>query len=369
MVDPASAGYVARMTAPREVTDAPDPVVLAARLMEIDSTSGHEGEVIDWMHAFLGEREWYVRRITVSPGRDNLLALPAADSPRGPLVTLSTHLDTVPPFIPPRLADGVLHGRGACDAKGIVAAMTCAAERLRADAVPVALLFVVGEEVTHDGAHAANEFARTFFKDARGPRVLINGEPTESTLAVGTKGAMRVTVRTTGEAAHSAYPHLGRSAIRTLVQLLAELEEIPLPRDELLGETTINIGMISGGVADNVLAPEAEARLMARLVTPADEVWSLVERWVGDRASLERGPTVPPVRLGVLPGFATSVAAYATDIPELGNWGKPHLFGPGSIHVAHRDDEHVKIDELRAAVGAYDKLARGALGVARSAGR
>src|SRR6185503_7775453 len=131
---------------------------------------------------------------------------------------------------------------------------------------------------------------------------------------------------------------------------LAELEELPLPRDELLGETTINIGMISGGVADNVLAPEAEARLMARLVTSADEVWALLDRWVGERASLERGPTVPPVRLGVLPGFATSVAAYATDIPELGNWGKPHLFGPGSIHVAHRDDEYVEVDELRSAV-------------------
>ena len=362
MVDPTRAGYVARMTAPRDVMDAIDPVVLAARLMEIESTSDCESEVVDWMHAYLSEREWDVTRIAVSPGRDDLLALPAADSPRAQLATFSTHLDTVPPFIPPRLVDGALRGRGACDAKGIAAAMTCAAERLRADAVPVALLFVVGEEVTHDGAHAANAFARTFFRHAPlGSRVLINGEPTESTLAVGTKGAMRAVVRTTGEAAHSAYPHLGRSATRTLVQLLAELDELVLPRDELLGETTINIGMISGGVADNVLAPAAEARLMARLVTPPDEVWALLERWAGDRASLERGPTVPPVRLGVLPGFSTSVAAFATDIPELTNWGRPHLFGPGSIHVAHRADEHIMVDELRAAVGMYERLAREAL--------
>ena len=355
MVELGCPGYVARMP---DAMDAPDPVVLAARLMEIDSTSGAEGEVVDWMHAYLGEREWHVRRIAVSPGRDDLLAMPAADSPRAPLVTLSTHLDTVPPYIPPRLVDGALRGRGACDAKGIAAAMTCAAERLRHAGVPVALLFVVGEEITHDGAHAANEFARAFFRDddvAR--RVLINGEPTENTLAVGTKGAMRATVRTSGEAAHSAYPQLGRSATRALVRLLAELDDLPLPSDELLGETTINIGMISGGVADNVLAPAAEARLMARLVTSPEEVWALLERWVGDRASIERGATVPPVRLGVLPGFATSVAAYATDIPELGNWGRPHLFGPGSIHVAHRDDEHVMVDELRAAVLAYEHIA------------
>jgi len=347
------------MSATREVTDATDPVVLAARLMEIDSTSGREGDVVDWMHAYLSEREWHVRRIAVSPGRDDLLATANKEAPHGPLVTLSTHLDTVPPYIPPRLEDGVLHGRGACDAKGIAAAMQCAAERLRAAGIPIALLFVVGEEVSHDGAHAANAYARSFFGDApRNDRVLINGEPTESALAVGTKGAMRVTVRVVGEAAHSAYPHLGRSATRELVRLLADLEELELPRDDVLGETTINIGMLFGGVADNVLAPSAEARLMARLVTPAEEVWELLRRWSAGRAALERGPTVPPVRLGVLPGFKTCVAAYATDIPELTQWGRPHLFGPGSIHVAHRDDERVAVAELYAAVEAYEGIAR-----------
>ena len=336
-----------------------DPVPLTARLMEIDSTSGREGDVVDWMHAYLAGRDWHVERIAVSAGRHDLFAVPAAGAPRSGFVTLSTHLDTVPPYRPPRLEQGVLWGRGACDAKGIAAAMTCAGERLRDAALPVALLFVVGEEVAHDGAHAANAFARDAFRDAAaGPRALVNGEPTENTLAVGTKGAMRAIVRTAGEAAHSAYPHLGRSATQALARLLVELDALPLPRDELLGDTTINIGMIAGGVADNVVAPWAEARLMARLVTPPEEVWALLERWAAGRATLEQGPTVPPVRLGVLPGFPSSVAAFATDIPELGRWGRPYLYGPGSIHVAHRDDEHVRVDELQAAVGAYERIVR-----------
>ena len=337
-----------------------DPVDLAARLMEIDSTSGREGAVIDWMHGFLAGRDWNARRIPVSPGRDDILATIGADDEK-PRVLLSTHLDTVPPFIPPSVDGDLLRGRGACDAKGIAAAMICAAERLRDGGLPVGLLFVVGEEVTHDGAHAANEFARKFFSDPPDSRIHINGEPTESTLALGTKGAMRVFVRVAGEAAHSAYPHLGRSATRDLVQLLADLERVDWPRDELLGETTVNIGHLSGGVADNVMAPTAEARLMIRLVKPADDVWRLVEAWASGRATIERGPTVPPVRLGVLPGFPTSVAAFATDIPELSQWGRPHLFGPGSVHVAHRDDEHVRITELRAAVDAYERLALSAL--------
>jgi acetylornithine deacetylase len=327
--------------------------------MEIESTSGQEGPVVDWMHAFLEGRDWSVTRIPVSRGRDDLLALCEPHGAAPPRLIFSTHLDTVPPFIPPRLDGEFLRGRGACDAKGIAAAMICAAERLRAARAAVALLFVVGEETAHDGAHAANEFARARF-GARpdDSRILINGEPTESTLAVGTKGAMRVFIETTGQAAHSAYPQLGRSATRELVRLLADLETITWPRDDLLGDTTVNIGYLAGGVADNVLAPQAEARLMIRIVTPAEEVWRIVERWAAGRAKIEQGPTVPPIKLGVVPGFATSVAAYATDIPALGNWGKPYLFGPGSIHVAHRDDEHVRVSELRAAVDAYERLAQ-----------
>jgi acetylornithine deacetylase len=273
------------------------------------------------------------------------------------LVTLSTHLDTVPPFIPPRTSDGVIHGRGSCDAKGIAAAMICAAERLREEGAPVALLFVVGEEVTHDGAHAANE-AIAAKRIPSSSRVIINGEPTESTLALGTKGAIRVTVTTAGQAAHSAYPHLGHSATLDLVHLLCDLDRVEWPHDDLFGATTVNIGSLSGGVADNVVAPAAEARLMIRLVSPPAVVERIIERWAEGRASLEWGPMVPPVKLGVVEGFATSVAAFATDIPALTNWGTPFLFGPGSIHVAHRDDEHIDLAELRAAVDAYVRLVR-----------
>ncbi|MDB4887761.1 MAG: peptidase [Gemmatimonadetes bacterium] len=330
--------------------DRTDVVAIAEWLMGIESTSGAEGALV---HAFGDALEgmgWRVTRIPVTAGRHDLLCT----SGEGPYVTLSTHLDTVPPFLPPRREGQRLRGRGACDAKGIAAAMLCAAERLRA-AVPVALLFVVGEETTHDGAHAADDWLRT---TGFASRALVNGEPTESTLALGTKGAMRVRVTTTGEAAHSAYPHLGRSATLALVELLNALGDISLPVDALLGETTINIGRLSGGVADNVVAPSAEARLMARLVTDGDDVWALLERWASGRAALERGIEVPPVRLGTLPGFATSVVAFATDIPALPGWGTPYLYGPGSIHVAHRDDEFVEIAELRAAVDAYERIVR-----------
>ena len=331
-----------------------DPLPLAVELMGVESTSGREGPVIALAERLLAERGWTVRRIPVSPGRDDLLAT-AGDAP---VATLSTHLDTVPPFIAPRVDGDTLYGRGACDAKGIAAAMTCAGERLRERGVPVALLFVVGEETAHDGAHAANA------SPLRPPsaRVLINGEPTESTLASGTKGALRFTLRTRGRAAHSAYPHLGDSATARLVRLLVELDGLALPADPLLGDTTVNIGMLAGGVADNVIAPSAEARLMARLVTSPESAIELFTRWADGRAEVEPGVRVPPVRLGVVPGFETSVAAFATDIPELGAWGTPYLFGPGSIHVAHTDDEHVPIAELRGAVEAYVRLVGAAVG-------
>ena len=327
-----------------------DVVELTIELMKRDSTSGREGAAMEWLARYLGDREWRVQRIPVTDGRFDVLAT-AGDAPA---VTLSTHIDTVPPYIAPRLDGETLWGRGACDAKGIAASMICAAERLREQGVAVALLFVVGEEVTHDGAEAANGIPTT-------SKVLINGEPTESKLAVGTKGAMRFTLRTKGQAAHSAYPHLGRSAISELVTLLAEIPTLRLPTDPQLGETTINIGKISGGVADNVMAPSAEAHLMARLVTPSQELEKELRAWIRDRAELEIGITVELARLGTIPGMETCVAAYATDIPKLGNWGTPHLFGPGSIHVAHRDDEHVSVAELRSAVVAYIRIATGAI--------
>jgi acetylornithine deacetylase len=232
--------------------------------------------------------------------------------------------------------------------------MICAAERLVESAVPVGLLFVVGEETTHDGAHAANAWPTT-------SRALIDGEPTESTLAVGTKGALRLILRAEGVAAHSAYPHLGRSAIHTLLDVLGDVRALHLPRDPVLGDTTLNVGVVAGGVADNVVAAEAHARVMIRLVSDADDVLTRVRDVVRDRVEIREVVRVPPMRLATIDGFSTSVVAYATDVPVLSAWGTPYLFGPGSINVAHRDDEHIEIDELYAAVDAYERLVHAAL--------
>jgi acetylornithine deacetylase len=328
----------------------PDVVSIAMQLMAVESTSGNEGRVITVCEQILTELGWQVRRIPVTPGRDSLLASGAQPVE----LVFSTHLDTVPPYIPPRLDDTRLWGRGACDAKGIAAAMICAATAMRDEGAPVGLLFVVGEENAHDGARAANAVRNTC-------RVLINGEPTESKLGLGTKGALRVVLSVTGRAAHSAYPHLGESATAKLVALLTELQALPLPTHPVLGATTINIGSLHGGVADNVVAPSAEARLMVRLVTPVDETMAALRTWLADRGSLSIESVVDPVLLGTVAGFPTEVVAYATDIPELTNWGRPYLFGPGTIHVAHTDDEHITLEELRAAVGAYRALAREAM--------
>jgi acetylornithine deacetylase len=271
------------------------------------------------------------------------------------LVTLSTHLDTVPPFIPPRLEGARLFGRGACDAKGIAAAMLAAADRLVASGESrVGLLFVVGEEEGSEGARAANTLPTR-------SRYLINGEPTESRMASGAKGSLRIVVHTTGREAHSAYPTLGQSAIVPLVDLLAALPALVLPRDPVLGETTINIGVIQGGTAGNVIPGNAAAELLARVVGPVEELRAILNRWVGRAARIEYGAYIPPQRFRTLPGFDASAVAYTSDIPLLDRWGTPLLFGPGSIHVAHTPDEHIAVAELRASVDVYERLVRALL--------
>ena len=332
-------------------TSAPDVLAIAVQLMATESTTLNEGRVMTVAEGILTELGWNVRRIPVTPGRDNLLAYGSTPVE----LVFSTHLDTVPPYHPPTIEGDRLLGRGACDAKGIAAAMICAATSLRDQGVPVGVLLVVGEEAPHDGAMAANAVQNSC-------KVLINGEPTESKLGVGTKGALRCSITVHGKAAHSAYPQLGISATANLVALLNEIPTLSLPTHPILGATTINIGVLSGGVADNVIAPEATARLMVRLVTASAETIALLKEWIGDRAEFKVETEVQPVLLGSVPGFETDVVAYATDVPELSNWGRPFLFGPGSIQVAHTDHEFIDIAELRAAVGAYERLARAALG-------
>ena len=325
-----------------------DVVSLAAELLSIPSTTGSEGTAVDFVSRWLVGRGWNVTLQEVSRGRANIWA-----SRSGGGVTFSTHLDTVPPYVPPRLEGSKLYGRGSSDAKGIAAAMLVAADRLvSAGEKRVELLFVVGEEKGSDGARAANNLGTK-------SRFLINGEPSESKLASGAKGSLRATIRTRGREAHSAYPHLGRSAIEPMLELLPTLRKLPLPSDPVLGETTVNIGTIKGGTEANVIPAHAEAEIMFRLVSDVEPIKKMITDWAKKGgADVEFGSHIPAQRFATVPGFDTEPVAYTSDIPLLSNWGEPFLFGPGSIHVAHTPDEFIDVDELRASVDAYERLAK-----------
>lgn len=332
-----------------------DVVALAAELLAVQSPTANEGAAVDFVSGWLVRRGWNVTVQEVSPGRGNVWA-----SRAGGGVTFSTHLDTVPPYYPPRLEGNRLYGRGSCDAKGIAAAMMVAADRLaRAGEERVDVLLVVGEEKGSDGARAANHLPAT-------SRYLVNGEPTESKLASGAKGSMRVTVRTRGREAHSAYAHLGRSAIEPLVDLLPKLRDVPLPTDEVLGATTYNVGVIRGGTEANIVPAHAEAELMFRLVGDPEPVREALRRWAGDAAQLEWGSYIPAQRFHTIGGFDVAAVSYTSDIPLLSRWGTPLLFGPGSITVAHTPDEYVAVDELRDSVDAYVRIARTLLATAEA---
>ena len=324
-----------------------DVLSLAESLIAQPSITGTEARAVELASAWLREYGWDVRLQEVSPARANIWASHGHGA-----VTLSTHLDTVPPFIGPGRLGNRLTGRGACDAKGIAAAMMVAAQSLADEGEKrVDLLLVVGEEKRSDGARAANLLPAT-------SRHLINGEPTEGRLASGAKGSMLVTVRTCGRAAHSAYPELGHSAIVPMLALLSTLEALELPTDARLGSTTINIGTLNAGREANIVPDEAVAQLMVRLVGDPSVVRDILERWAVGRAELEFAPHIPAQHFHTIPGFESEPVSFTSDIPLLDRWGTPLLFGPGSIHVAHTPDEFIDIDELRAAVGSYMRLVR-----------
>ena len=326
--------------------DPVDPVQLARRLIDIDSTTGRESEVATVLAQFLRERGYSVLEQPLDNGRSNVIA--AVGEPR---LVFSTHFDCVPPFFPSRIEGDCLYGRGACDAKGILAAQVAAAEQLRAAGeTRIGLLFVAGEERGSDGATAANKIASR-------SEYLVNGEPTDNRLGAATRGVFRVKIVAEGRAAHSGYPELGDSAIEKLLDALIALRNAPWPGDPELGTTHYTIGLISGGVAHNVIPPYAEAEVTFRTVSDHDQIRKILRGVVGDRVLIDERLEVPPVRLETRPGFETAVFAYTTDIPLLDKWGKPLLLGPGSIHVAHTDGEHVKISELNDAIGLYVKLA------------
>ncbi|MGO9433815.1 MAG: M20/M25/M40 family metallo-hydrolase [Terracidiphilus sp.] len=333
-----------------------DPIRLTRDLAEIESTTYHEGPVGDFLADFLAGRGWHVEKTPVPQPPESAAGGARwnvyADLPgQTPDLVFSTHLDTVPPYIPCTEDADFLYGRGVSDAKGIVAAQIAAAERLRAAGLRIGLLFVSGEERDSAGAILANQ-------SPKGSRFLINGEPTDNRLALASKGALRAVLRSAGTMAHSAYPELGESAIHKLVKALAKVLEIELPVTEDVGPSTLNVGQIQGGHAPNVIADKAEAQIMVRLVGDSAPVRAAILQAAAGLAEVDFTLEIPFVRMRAVDGLPTMIAKFTTDIPKLSNWGEPLLLGPGSIHVAHTPFEKLAKKELLEAVELYIKVAR-----------
>ena len=326
-----------------------DTVALTRQLVDIESITGNEGPVGHFLEQGLRRLGYNTRRMPVEGERANVYATSSQEP--NPAIVFSTHMDTVPPFIASSEDEHRIYGRGSCDAKGIIAAEIAAAEVLKNDGFYVGLLFLVGEERDSAGAKVANQ-------QANGCKFLINGEPTENRIAIASKGSLRVQLTATGRMAHSAYPNLGESAINKLIEALHRLQQMKLPSDPEIGPCTMNIGTIEGGRAPNVIADQARAQLLYRLVAPADNLKREIVATLGDLAKVEFTLEIPAVRLRTFEGLATMVAAFTTDIPALSNWGQPMLIGPGSIHVAHTEGEYMEKKQLAEAVNFYYRIVK-----------
>jgi len=337
-----------------------DPIRFTRELCEIESTTYHEGAVGDFLADFLARRGWIVEKTPVPQPSESAGSGPRWNVYGGaageiPDLVFSTHMDTVPPYIPFSEDADFLYGRGVSDAKGIIAAQVAAAEGLRAEGFRIGLLFVSGEERDSAGAKVANQ-------SPKGSRFLINGEPTDNRLALASKGALRAAFKFTGKMAHSAYPELGDSAVHKMVEVLSKVLALPLPSLEDIGPSTINIGQIQGGHAPNVIADKAEAQVLVRTVTDSAPVRAQLVEAAGDLAQVEFTLDSPFVRLRAVAGLPTMVAKFSTDIPHLSKWGEPLLLGPGSIHVAHTPHEKLAKKELLEAVELYIKVAKQLIG-------
>jgi len=337
-----------------------DPVQFTRVLCEIESTTYHEGAVGDFLADFLARRGWAVEKTAVPQTEASADAGPRWNVYGGtagetPDLVFSTHMDTVPPYIPFSEDGEFMYGRGVSDAKGIIAAQVVAAEALRAEGFRIGVLFVSGEERDSAGAKVAN-------LNPKGSRFLINGEPTDNRLALASKGALRAVLKSTGKMGHSAYPELGESAVHKLVEALAKILELPLPTVEDVGPSTLNIGQIQGGHAPNVIADKAEAQVLIRLVGDSAPVRAAVMEAAAGLAEVDFTLEIPFVRLRAVEGLPTMIAKFTTDIPQLSNWGEPLLLGPGSIHVAHTPYEKLAKKELFEAVELYIKVGRQLLG-------
>lgn len=318
-------------------------------LMEIESISWNEGAAGRWLRDYLAGAGFEVSTQTVTGDRVNVYA--RLGDPR---VTFSSHIDTVPPFISYRDDDENIYGRGACDAKGVIAAQVFAAKKLKDEGVTdIGLLYLVGEEDGSDGAKLANTLPNN-------NRFMINGEPTESRQAIATKGALRIVLETTGKTGHSAYPECGESAIEKLLDILNDIRNADWPVDAQLGPTTCNIGTITGGFKANVIPDKAASELMFRAIGPPDDLFKLITEVVGGRAEIKRGFSTAPLHAHIVKGsdIPTTVARFTTDLPWLTNWGTPLLYGPGSIHDAHTSHEYIRKKDMLSAVETYAQMAR-----------
>jgi acetylornithine deacetylase len=323
---------------------------LTRQLIDIPSLTGDEFEVGQFLCSFLRDLGFQVETQEVESNRFNVIATTKAPA----RIVFSTHLDTVPPFIPSSEDEVNIHGRGSCDAKGIIAAQVFAAERLRSEGFQeVGLLFTVDEELSSKGAQAANHHPL-----ASQCRYLINGEPTDNKLAVGTKGSMRFIIRTQGTPAHSAYPEAGDSAIEKLLDVLNDLRNVDWPTDPFFGATTCNIGVINAGTRPNVIPAAATAELQVRITVSLEAAKKIVDQVVAGRALVEYASAHDPVKLFYVRGFEETIVRFTTDIPYLSNWGQAVLLGPGSILDAHTDHECISKRELERAVGLYVELAQ-----------
>jgi acetylornithine deacetylase len=327
-----------------------DPIRFTRELIDIESITGNEAQVGDFLADRLATLGYVVQKGPVERHRFNVLALPPGVS--SPTVVFSTHMDTVPPHIPSWEDDRRIYGRGACDAKGIIAAQTAAAQRLLMESkVAVGLLFLVGEERDSLGAKIANEHPI-------GSKFLVNGEPTENKVALASKGTLRVELTAQGKMAHSAYPELGDSAIDKLIEALHRLKKMHLPFNEEIGPSTLNVGVIEGGRAPNVIADHARAQLLIRLVGPADDIRRNIMDGVRDLVKVEFPLEIPYMKMRTVAGLPTMIAAFTTDIPQLTEWGEPVLLGPGSIHVAHTENEFIDKEQLMRAVDIYTRVGK-----------
>jgi acetylornithine deacetylase len=326
-----------------------DLFALTRKLIDIESITGNDVAVGAAIAGELAALGYVVERMPVEGERFNVWATHPGHS--RPELVFSTHMDTVPPFIPSSETPERIYGRGSCDAKGIIVAQIAAAEKLKGEGIHAGLLFLVGEERDSQGAQTANQ-------DSRGAKFLINGEPTENRIALASKGTLRVEVVATGKMAHSAYPELGESAIEKLLNALENVRKLELPVHATAGPSTLNIGLIEGGRAPNVIPDHASANLLIRLVGPTEELRGQIIAAVSGKAQANFILEIPFMELSTVPGIETMVAAFTTDIPALTNWGKPVLIGPGSIHVAHTEGEYIEKKQLLDAVDLYARIAQ-----------